>query len=80
MSAQYCSDIYTTIGTLKRILSNRTIKFNSLNNLDDLDEGISQDDTPYGRFIYISCWTADARVVFKYLTGGYYGYDSRITH
>ena len=52
---------YTTIETLEMILSNRTIKFNSLDNLDDLDEGISQDATPYRRFIYISCWTADAR-------------------
>lgn len=50
---------YTTIETLERILSNRTIKFNSLDNLDDLDEGISQDATPYRRFIYISCWTDD---------------------
>lgn len=50
---------YTTIETLEKILSNRTIRFNSLDNLDDLDEGISQDATPYRRFIYISCWTDD---------------------
>ena len=50
---------YTTIETLEMILSNRTIKFNSLDNLDDLDEGISKDATPYRRFIYISCWTDD---------------------
>lgn len=52
---------YTTIDTLLKILSNRTIRFNSLDNLDDLDEGISQDATPYRRFIYTSCWTADIK-------------------
>jgi len=44
----------TSVNTLERILKNKTIRFNSL---DNLDEGKSQEITPYRRFTYISCWT-----------------------
>ena len=50
---------YTTIETLALILKNRTIRFNSLANVDDLDEQESYDLKDFGKFCYASCWSLD---------------------
>lgn len=48
---------YTSLGVLSLILQNRTIRFNSLENLDDLEESSLQfcDNNP--PVTYVSCWT-----------------------
>lgn len=45
---------YTSIDTLEKILSNRTIRFNNLNNVDDLEERFY---SPYSKYVFVSCWT-----------------------
>lgn len=52
---------YTTIDTLALILKNRTIKFNSLMNVDDMEEAQTKDVDNYGKFIFTSCWTDDKK-------------------
>ena len=49
---------YTSLGVLSLILQNKTIRFNSLENLDDLEESSLQfcDDNP--PVTYVSCWTS----------------------
>lgn len=51
---------YTSIETLLLILKNKTIAFNSLINVDDLEECESKDIKKIGKICYISCWTDDA--------------------
>ncbi len=48
---------YTSLGVLALILKNRTIRFNSLANLDDLEESqmIFYEKNP--PITYVSCWT-----------------------
>lgn len=48
---------YTNIESLALILKNRTIRFNSLNNMDDLQENMTKDIKNAGQFTYVSCWT-----------------------
>lgn len=48
---------YTSIESLEAILYNRTIRFTTLSNADDLDEGNSSDLANIGRFVFTSCWT-----------------------
>ncbi len=48
---------YTSIDTLLLILKNKTICFNSLINVDDLEECETGDIKKLGRFCYASCWT-----------------------
>lgn len=50
---------YTTLETLALILKNRKIRFNSLANVDDLEEQESYDLKDFGKFCYASCWTTD---------------------
>lgn len=50
---------YTSIETLLLILKNKTIAFNSLQNVDDLDETESEDIEQIGKVCYVSCWTDD---------------------
>ena len=52
---------YTTIETLALILKNKTIRFNSLKNVDDLEEMQSKDIKNYGKFTFVSCWTNDEK-------------------
>lgn len=52
---------YTTIDTLALILKYKTIRFNSLANVDDLEEQESADLSNFGKFCYASCWTADKK-------------------
>lgn len=50
---------YTNIETLALILKNRTIRFNSLDKMDDLQEQQTADIKNVGQFCYISSWTDD---------------------
>lgn len=50
---------YTNIETLLLILKNKTIAFNSLQNVDDLEECQSEDIKQIGKICYVSCWTDD---------------------
>ena len=51
---------YTSIETLALILKNKTICFNNLLNVDDLDEAESKDMAQFGKYINVSCWTRDS--------------------
>lgn len=48
---------YTNLETLRLILKNKNFRLSSLNKMDDLEEGDTQDFQKLGRFIYISSWT-----------------------
>jgi hypothetical protein len=48
---------YTSIETLALILKNRTIRFNNLCAVDDLQEQRTKDTQNFGKFIFVSCWT-----------------------
>lgn len=52
---------YTNIESLALILQNRTIRFNSLDNMDDLQENMTADVQNAGQFTYVSCWTDKAK-------------------
>lgn len=51
---------YTSIETLALILKNKTICFNNLLNVDDLEEAVTQDMGNFGKYINVSCWTSDS--------------------
>lgn len=48
---------YTSIQTLALILNNRTICFNNLLYVDDIEEAETKDLGLFGKYINISCWT-----------------------
>lgn len=49
---------YTTIESLAQILKNRTIRFNRLDQVDDVEEGsISPANVRVGQYVFVSCWT-----------------------
>lgn len=50
---------YTNVGVLALILKNRSIRFNSLDRMDDLQEQMTADVKNIGQFCYISAWTDD---------------------
>ncbi|MBQ3417581.1 MAG: DUF2971 domain-containing protein [Ruminococcus sp.] len=50
---------YTSVEILALILKNRSIRFNSLDKMDDLQEQETSDLRNIGQFIYISSWTDD---------------------
>jgi len=52
---------YTSLDTLALILKNRTIKFNRLDRVDDVEEGTIESNGVYlGRNVFVSCWTENA--------------------
>ncbi len=52
---------YTSLETLALILKNRTIMFNRLDKVDDVEEGTIESNGVYlGRNVFVSCWTEDA--------------------
>lgn len=51
---------YTTIDTLALILKNRTIRFNRLDKVDDLEEKVVSCGVNLAQYIFASCWTKDA--------------------
>ena len=52
---------YTSIETLLLILKYKTLAFNSLQNVDDLEERDSKDIKQIGKICYVSCWTYESR-------------------
>lgn len=52
---------YTSVETLALILKNKTICFNNLLYVDDIEEAQSQDMGNFGKFVYVSCWTDDEK-------------------
>lgn len=48
---------YTSIESLALILKNKTIRLNSLDKMDDLQENIARDIDNLGRLIFVSSWT-----------------------
>ena len=50
---------YTSIATLALILKYKTIRFNNLMNVDDMEEASVEDFSEFGRFCFASCWTKD---------------------
>ena len=51
---------YTSLENLALILKNKTIKFNNLLYVDDMEEAETEDMGLFGRFVYVSCWTMDS--------------------
>ena len=52
---------YTSLETLALILTNKTICFNTLLNVDDIEEAETSDLGLFGKFVYVSCWTDDVK-------------------
>ncbi|EIF6153936.1 DUF2971 domain-containing protein [Clostridium perfringens] len=50
---------YTSIETLALILKNKTICFNNLLLVDDLEEAETRDMGNFGKYVNVSCWTSD---------------------
>ena len=50
---------YTSVETLAQILRNHSIRFNSLEKMDDLQEQEAGDIKNVGQFVYVSSWTDD---------------------
>lgn len=51
---------YTSINTLALILANKTICFNNLLHVDDLEEVETEDLDKFGKFCCVSCWSSEA--------------------
>lgn len=51
---------YTSIEKLALILKNRTIRLNSLDQMDDLQEQRTADVNGLGKFTFVSCWTSES--------------------
>ncbi len=49
---------YTTVSTLALILRHQTLRFSRLDQFDDITEGRSINDFPYGARMFASCWSA----------------------
>lgn len=52
---------YTSIDTLEKIFSSRSLCFTNLDLVDDLDEVETADLKKFGRFCYVSCWTKEEK-------------------
>lgn len=50
---------YTSLQALALILKSKSIKFNSLNLVDDAEEKVSQDIMDGGKYCFVSSWTDD---------------------
>ncbi|MBU2877595.1 hypothetical protein [Aliiglaciecola lipolytica] len=50
---------YTTIDTLELILTNRTLRFNRLDNVDDRQESELISKEHWSKFIFVSSWSAN---------------------
>ena len=51
---------YTSLETLALILKNKTICFNNLSYVDDMEEVQTKDLGKFGKIAYVSCWTSDS--------------------
>lgn len=52
---------YTSLDSLALILTNRTLCFNTLINVDDIDEAETSDMGTFGKYVYVSCWTDQSK-------------------
>lgn len=50
---------YTNVDSLALILKNKTIRLNSLDKMDDLQEQMTLDKQNFGKFVFVSSWTDD---------------------
>lgn len=49
---------YTNLKSLALILKNKTIRFNRLDQVDDLEEGVVESlGIKFGKYVFASCWT-----------------------
>lgn len=49
---------YTNLSSLESILKNRTIRFNPLDTMDDLNDGKTQDFQNVRKYVFCSSWTS----------------------
>jgi len=52
---------YTTVKTLALMFSNKTLRFNSLANVDDMEEGQVAIFGDMSKYIFVSSWTKDKK-------------------
>lgn len=74
---------YTTIDTLALILKNKTIRFNRLDKVDDLEENITANGVKIGQYSFVSCWTDDESEsipLWKLYTGSGIGVRISLDH
>ncbi|PVX50802.1 hypothetical protein C7377_1119 [Balneicella halophila] len=67
---------YTSLEALALILKNRTIRFNRLDKVDDLEEGnLETGGVKFGKYVFVSCWTEESKenVPLWKMYGGDYG-------
>lgn len=50
---------YTNLSALAQIVKNKTIRFNSLKNVDDINELVSADYSRAGKYCFVSSWTSE---------------------
>lgn len=50
---------YTSVETLALILKTKKIRLNNLTDVNDLEEGITNDCGNVGKFLFVSCWTLE---------------------
>ncbi|RHM14500.1 hypothetical protein DWZ83_02405 [Amedibacillus dolichus] len=48
---------YTNVSSLALILKNKTIRLNSLLNMDDADEVVTKNNEYLGKYCFVSSWT-----------------------
>lgn len=51
---------YTNLKTLALILKHKTLRFNRLDKVDDLEENVKSHGLNLGQYVFVSCWTEDA--------------------
>jgi len=47
--------------SLYLILKNKALRFSTLSNVDDLDEGMSQEFEHAQQYLFVFCWTEEKR-------------------
>lgn len=50
---------YTSVETLALILKTKKIRLNNLTDVNDLEEGITNDCGDVGKYLFVSCWTLE---------------------
>jgi len=52
---------YTNLESLALILKNKTIRFNRLDKVDDIEEGNAESlGVKFGKYVFVSCWTENS--------------------
>lgn len=74
---------YTTIETLALILKNQTIRFNRLDQVNDLEENVYSEGVKVGKYSFVSCWTTnkdESIPLWKIYTGNGIGVRISLDH